>query len=325
MNASDLARLAGAVNDSLTSVADAYDSLNQTESELDELGNRISEVQGAFGSPDPADPESPASIAIEPLQVAEAHIRVAGRRLAGIDILFYELSLVYTDMGNTFAPAGFTREAGSARMAAQSMRDWRAAVDSRIYPRISSALDARAALDDAFKTALAARGLRPVLDNDKPGYFEALREVLAPLGEEPTEGASLQGAALGADPITVGLLIAGIVKIVVIGAVIIGALLIINRIVQNVFGAGNQAMKAAAELQARKTMREQAVQQGTMTRDEADRANAEDSRSFKKDVDDAAAAASKAGPTATDLLLWVGIPVAGLGAVLGILKVSGVI
>lgn len=326
MNSNDMAKMSQALGDSLDSVAKAYDALNQVESDLNELGQRTSDLEATFGAPDPQDPESPASIAYEPLQVAEAHIRVGGRRLAGIDILFYELSLVYTDIGNTFDRAGFTSEAGSARMTAQAMRDWRSAVDSRIYSRLPTAFDARAALDDAFKAALAARGLQPVLDNDKPGYFEALAEVLAPLGDEELPGeASLQGAFLGADPVTIGLLVAAIVKIVIIGAVIIAALLIINKIVQNVFGAGTEAMKAATELQQRKTLREQQVAAGTLSRTEADQLNAKDSESFKNDVNAAAVAAAKAGPSATDLLVWVGIPVAGLAATFGILKLSHVI
>jgi hypothetical protein len=212
-------------------------------------------------------------------------------------------------------------------MAAQAMRDWRAGAEQRIYPRISSALDARAAIEADFRARLARAGLQDIVDNDKPGYFDILQETLAPLSEDPTpeEAASLQGASLGADPVTIGLVIAGIIKVVVIAAAIIAALYVVNKIVENIFGAGNSAMKAAGELQARKTLREQQVANGTLSRADADAANAADSQQFKTDVDNASAAAAKAGPSVTDLLLWVGIPVAGAGVLLGILKIAGVI
>lgn len=326
INSSDMARLQNGVQNSLDSVARAWDALNALEDELNTLGSMISQAQASFGGPDPNDPESPGSIAFTPLQVAEAHTRVGGRRVAGIDVLFYQLSLVYTDMGNTFAGAGFTSESGSLRMAAQAMRGWRAGAAERIYPRISSALDARAAIEAQFRANLAQAGLQDVVDNDKPGYFDILQQTLAPLSEDPTpEEASMQGASLGADPVTIGLVIAGIIKVVVIAAAIIAALYVVNKIVENIFGAGNSAMKAAAELQARKTLREQQVANGTLSRQDADAQNAADSQQFKQDVDNASAAAAKAGPSVTDLLLWVGIPVAGAGVLLGILKISGVI
>lgn len=325
LDSSDLARLQSSVEDTLDSVAKAYDAMNQVESDLNELDSRKADVLSTFGNPASAEPDSPAVVAQEPLDVAEANIRVAGKRLAGIDLLYYQMQLVYTDMGNTFAQAGFSQEAGRVRTAAQAMRDWSSAVNSRIYRRLPSAQDYEGQLEGEFNRALADRGLRPVLDTDKPGYFEALKEVLDPLGEEESAVPGLQGAQLGVDPVSTAALIAGIVNVVLIGAVIVGALVVINSIVGKIWGASNEAMKAASELQNRKTLREQEVAAGTLTREDADAANAKDAADTKAEVQDAAASAAKAGPSVTDLLLWVGIPVAGIGAVFAILKISGVI
>lgn len=213
--------------------------------------------------------------------------------------------------------------------------------------------DDRQTIEANFDSALAARGLRRILDDEKPGYFDALAEVLKAYTAtpEPEEAQTakpegMQGARM-AEPASLTLVILGIVKVVVIVGGIIAIVALISNMVKSVFGASDKAMDAARELQRRKTMREeevqrkvqtneQAVQEGTMSRTEADdrnrearaeadEANKADGEEFKEEVDAAAEAAAKAGPNLGKIFMWSGLGLLGLGAGYVGLKMAGVL
>lgn len=352
IKAEDLRKLNQGVLETMDSVAKAHDSLNEFEDDLNTLDARKAGVAQEFGPPFfpgfiPS-PNWPSLVALAPLLSAEANLKVEGRRLAAIDVLFSELALTYTGMGNAFSRTGLDREASSLRRAAQLMRDWRASLDARVFRRMPSIVDDREAIEANFNAALTARGLRRIIDDEKPGYFDALADVLRAYTEEPEpeEAKAMQGARLGVEPVSITLVVLGLIKVIVIVGGIIIIVAYIASAVKNIFGASEEALGAARELQKRKTLREQrvqeqvqsnesAVQEGTMSREEADERNREareeaaqdnqrDGEEFQKDVQGAADAAAKGRPGLGDLLLWVGVPVLGLGGLALGLKVAGV-
>jgi len=343
----DLARLQSAVGDSIDSVAKAWDELNSFVAQSQELEQRKRDIQRDFpppfiGFPQLASPDG--LTAMIPLFGAQAYLNVGARRLAAMYVLYGELALVFTDIGNGFLRAGFAPEATRVRAAAQLLRDWQHGVDQQAVPLSSVLSDEYEAINARVNSALSSAGLQRIQDDDKPGYFDVLKSVLDQYTAEPSadiappaemQGARLSGATLGLDPLTVAA-IYKLVGIVVIVGGIIAAIAIVSKIVSNYFGAANAAMDAARQIQVRKTTREQeaaaeiqsneqAVQDGTMTRTEADqrnsqvrqetdRRNADDSQQFKKEVEAASAAAANAGPGLGTALLWGGIIAGGLFA-----------
>lgn len=354
IKADDLKKLNQGVLDTIDSVTKAYDALNAFESDLDSIQAKMAQVAQEFGPPFipgfvPA-PNWPAVVALAPLLSAQAYLTVGGRRLAAVDVSFFEQALTYTSMGNAFARGGLDREASSVRRAAQLMRDWRAALQARLADRMPSIIDDREAIEQQFTAALQARGLRRIIDDEKPGYFDALAEVLRGYTAEPTpeEAAALQGTRprLGVEPASITLAIIGLITVIVVSATIITIALLISKAVDRHYAVQEKAMEAARELQRRKTMREEqlqeqvranesAVQDGTMSRAEADERNQKaredveetnrsDGESFKKEMDAAADAAAKGGLGFGDLMLYVGVPVLGLGGLALALKAAGV-
>lgn len=348
MNADDLKKLNKGVLDTMDAVANAHTALNGFEEDLNDLQARKAQVTQEFGPPFffggfiPM-PNWPALVAISPLLTAEANLKVGGRRLAAIDVLFSELALTYEGMGNPFARAGLDAEARGVRTAARLMREWRAALQARAIPRMPSILDDREAIEANFNAALAARGLRRILDDEKPGYFDALSEVLKQYTEtpEPEEAeaakpAGMQGARMGVEPVSMAVVISSIIQAVIIIAGIITIVALITSAVKSVYGAGDKAMEAARELQHRKTVREEevqrkvesneaAVQAGTMdraeadernkdARAEADQSNKADGEQFREEAESAAAAAARATPDLGRIFLWGGLGLLGLGA-----------
>lgn len=354
ISADDLRKLNAGILDNMDAVAKAHEALNQFEEDLNALDARKAEVAQEFGPPFFAGfmpvPNWPALVALAPLLSAQSYLKVGGRRLAAIDVLFSELSLSYAGMGNAFDRAGFAIEARNVRTAGRLMREWHASFEARILGRMPSIMDDRQAIDGNFDAALQAHGLRRILDDEKPGYFDVLAEVLRSYTEEPApeEAKAMKGSPLGVvDPVSITLIILGLIKVIVIVVAIVAVVALISNAVKSIYGASEEAMGAARELQHRKTLREQqvleqvqanerAVEAGTMTREQADDRNKEaraeaaqenetDGQSFKKDVEAAADAAAKARPGIGDILLWVGLPVLGLGAAAIGLKVAGVL
>lgn len=354
IKAEDLRKLNTGVLDTMDSVAKAHDALNEFEDDLNGLDARKAQVAQEFGAPFTFGfiplPNWPALVALEPLLHAEANLKVGGRRLAAIDVLFYELSLTYTGMGNAFQQAGLAAEANSLRRAAQLMRDWSAALQARVVSRMPSIADDREAINANFQSTLSAKGLRHIVDDDKPGYFDALAQVLAVYTEQPAPEearATMQGAQLGADPVSISIVVLGIVKVVIIVGGIVAIAAFIASAVKSIFGASEEAMGAARELQRRKTLREQqvteqvqanenAVAEGQISREEADERNRQareeaaaenekDGQDFRAEVGAAAEAAAKGRPGIEDLLLYVGVPVLGIGALAVGLKIAKII
>lgn len=320
MDAGTIADFNQSISDSLTLVANAYDQLNQCVQDMQTLSQMQSSLQSQVGAPNTSDPTNPATIANEPLLLAQANINIEGNRLAGLDLLFTELSSVFTDVSNNFTQANLSQEANSARIVAGNMQNFMQAVQSQIYSALPSASQESQTLQGQFTQALSQAGLQQGTNNDEPAYWDALNSVLSQLSDSPDSvdsasvlpGGTLQGERLGADPVTIAALVAGVIKVVAIGATIVAALVLINQALQTVFGAGNSAMQAAASLQQARTARAQAVAAGTMTQAEADAANQSDSQSFQSSVAQAMAAATTGAGALTAVLTYAGIGVVGL-------------
>lgn len=279
----DLAKLQEGVEQSIDMAAQAYDLLNTTKAQIDELAVRKSDVQRTFGPM----PNDAAAIASAPLIEAENALRTNIRGVAALDVLFYELALAFSAIGNSMQSAGMTLEATRIRIAAQTMRDWRSDAARELYSKMDVALDDRAAIERDFKERLGARRLRHIMDSDKPGYFDALGEAVSRATGVAIEGAQIgmsgsrigiSGHYLGAAPAAIYLLI----KAVIVCTTILVVLFTVRGDIYRLFGASEKAKNIAGEYQETVRIREEAIANKEMTRAEADKLNARDLEAAKE-------------------------------------------
>jgi hypothetical protein len=309
----DLAKLQEGVEGSLDTAARAYDLLNATKADMDELESRKDEVRRTFGATDAA------AIASVPLIEAENALRTNMRGVVTLDVLFYELALTFSSIGNSMQSAGMTSEASRIRLAAKTMRDWRSEVAQQLYPRMDAARDDRGSIERDFERRLAARRLRRIMDSDKPGYFEALAEAASRATGVAVEGPliGISGPRIGMSGYHLGLVVtvAGVVYAIIICTTILTVLFKVSDEVDKYFGSTAAAKAAAEEFQKRQTMRKQAVQQGELTPKEAAAETAADIAATKAAAEAAALlAAAKGGSTFENILY--GTLAAGAGLLL---------
>jgi len=280
----DLAKFQEGVEQSLDMAAQAYDLLNTTKAQIDELAIRKDDIQRTFGPM----PNEAAAIASVPLLEAENALRTNMRGVAALDVLFYELALVFSEIGNSMQNAGMTLEASRVRITAKTMRDWRMDVARELYPKMDVALDDRAAIDRDFEERLGARRLRRIMDSDKPGYFDALGEAVSRATGVAVEGAQIGmlGSQIGISGHRLGAALPAafwaLIQAVVICATILTVLVVVRGDIYRFFGASDNAKKIADEYQKTKSIRAQAVAENMMTPAEAEKQNARDLEEAKE-------------------------------------------
>lgn len=322
----DLARLQEAVNQSIDMTAQAYDDLNATKDQIDELQTRKDDVRRTFGPM----PNEAAEIASVPLVRAENALRTNLRNIAALDVLFFELAYAFSQMGNSMQTIGMTSETNSLRRAAQAMRDWRSDAARDLYSRMDVALDDREAIERDFKARLMVRGLRHIQDSDKPGYFNALGEAVSDATGVAIEGVrmgmsgsqtGISGHYLGMDPIT-GLIL------------VIGALLALGMLIWAVRseihvdnGAAAAALERAKGLNKMNEFYAEELAKGRMTPDEVRLARIRDAAATRLAIEEelkraeADAAAAKNRPNPLETVLYGTLSVGGLLLLLKVFKV----
>lgn len=323
----ELARLQEGVEQTLDMTAQAYDGLNATKDQIDELQALKDDVRQTFGPM----PNDAAEIASVPLVRAENALRTNVRNIAALDVFFFELAYAFSQMGNSMQSLGMTSETNSLRRAAQAMRDWRSDASRELYSRMDAALDDRESIERDFKARLVVRGLRHIQDSDKPGYFNALGEAVSRATGIDIEsaGIGMSGSQIGISGHRLGAPPALLALIYVIGALagLVITLLFIKSMVATDSGAAAGALELAKAFNQRQQGYAAAVVNGTMTPEEAQLARLRDANATKAQIQEqtklaeaeAVAAAKRGNPLET--VLYGTLSVGGLLLLLKVFKV----
>lgn len=322
----ELARLQEGVEQTLDMTAQAYDGLNATKDQIDELQALKDDVRQTFGPM----PNDAAEIASVPLVRAENALRTNVRNIAALDVFFFELAYAFSQMGNSMQSLGMTSETNSLRRAAQAMRDWRSDASRELYSRMDAALDDRESIERDFKARLVVRGLRHIQDSDKPGYFNALGEAVSRATGIDIEsaGIGMSGSQIGISGHRLGVTpIVALISAITSLAGLVITLLFIKSMVATDSGAAAGALELAKAFNQRQQGYAAAVANGTMTPEEAQLARLRDANATKAQIQeqtklaeaDAAAAAKRGNPLET--VLYGTLSVGGLLLLLKVFKV----